>query len=107
MANLSVYAPRRSTVWRGFTRDLKNDLFKDWYRYYPERFQNKTNGITPGAGWVFCNPELCGLIESKVGTGFLTDLDKLEGLKNGLDEMTVKQFNAIKLEKEAAALRGD
>ena len=41
----------------------------------------------------------------KVGTGFLTDLDKLEGLKNGLDEMTVKQFNAIKLEKKRQLCR--
>ena len=101
MANLSVYV---STAVNGVARIhseiLKNDLFKDWYRYYPERFQNKTNGITPRRWLGLCNPELCGLIESKVGTGFLTDLDKLEGLKNGLDEMTVKQFNAIKLEKK-------
>ena len=40
------------------------------------------------------------MIESKVGPGFLTDLDRLEGLRNGLDEMTIKQFNAIKLEKK-------
>ena len=101
MANLSVYV---STAVNGVARIhseiLKNDLFKAWYRYYPERFQNKTNGITPRRWLGLCNPELCGLIESKVGTGFLTDLDKLEGLKNGLDEMTVKQFNAIKLEKK-------
>ena len=101
MANLSVYV---STAVNGVARIhseiLKNDLFKDWYRYYPERFQNKTNGITPRRWLGLCNPELCGLIESKVGTGFLTDLDKLKGLKNGLDEMTVKQFNAIKLEKK-------
>ena len=84
MANLSVYV---STAVNGVARIhseiLKNDLFKDWYRYYPERFQNKTNGITPRRWLGLCNPELCGLIESKVGTGFLTDLDKLEGLKNG------------------------
>ena len=101
MANLSVYV---STAVNGVARIhseiLKNDLFKDWYKFDPERFQNKTNGITPRRWLGLCNPELCGLIESKVGTGFLTDLDKLEGLKNGLDEMTIKQFNAIKLEKK-------
>ena len=101
MANLSVYV---STAVNGVARIhseiLKNDLFKDWYRVYPDRFQNKTNGITPRRWLGLCNPELCGLIESKVGTGFLTDLDKLEGLKNDLDEMTIKQFNAIKLEKK-------
>ena len=101
MANLSVYV---STAVNGVARIhseiLKNDLFKDWYRVYPDRFQNKTNGITPRRWLGLCNPELCGLVESKVGTGFLTDLDKLEGLKNDLDEMTIKQFNAIKLEKK-------
>ena len=101
MANLSVYVSSAvNGVARIHSEILKNDLFKDWYRCYPERFQNKTNGITPRRWLGLCNPELCGLIESKVGTGFLTDLDKLEGLKNGLDEMTVKQFNAIKLEKK-------
>ena len=63
MANLSVYV---STAVNGVARIhseiLKNDLFKDWYRYYPERFQNKTNGITPRRWLGLCNPELCGLI---------------------------------------------
>ena len=71
MANLSVYV---STAVNGVARIhseiLKNDLFKDWYKFYPERFQNKTNGITPRRWLGLCNPELCGLIESKVGTGF-------------------------------------
>ena len=101
MANLSVYV---STAVNGVARIhseiLKNDLFRDWYKFYPDRFQNKTNGITPRRWLGLCDPELCGLIESKVGAGFLTDLDRLEGLKTGLDEMTVKQFNAIKLEKK-------
>ena len=101
MANLSVYV---STAVNGVARIhseiLKNDLFRDWYKFYPDRFQNKTNGITPRRWLGLCDPELCGLIESKVGTGFLTELDRLEGLKTGLDEMTVKQFNAIKLEKK-------
>jgi starch phosphorylase len=104
MANLSVYL---STAVNGVAQIhseiLKNDLFRDWYRVYPERFQNKTNGITPRRWLGLCNPELCGLIESRVGGGFLTDLDKLEGLKGQMDEMTVKQFNAIKLEKKSSS----
>jgi starch phosphorylase len=106
MANLSVYL---STAVNGVAQIhseiLKNDLFRDWYRVYPERFQNKTNGITPRRWLGLCNPELCGLIESRVGGGFLTDLDKLEGLKGQMDEMTVKQFNAIKLEKKKQLVR--
>ena len=68
---------------------------------YPERFQNKTNGITPRRWLGLCNPELCGLIDSKVGTGFLTESRQAgRSSRTGIDEMTVKQFNAIKLEKK-------
>ena len=106
MANLSVYV---STAVNGVARIhseiLKNDLFKDWYRVYPDRFQNKTNGITPRRWLGLSNPELCGLLDSKVGTGYLKNLDQLEGLKAGIDEMTIKQFNAIKLEKKRQLCR--
>ncbi|MBQ5748677.1 MAG: glycogen/starch/alpha-glucan phosphorylase, partial [Oscillospiraceae bacterium] len=48
MANLSVYlAHAVNGVAEIHSEILKNDLFRDWYRIYPERFQNKTNGITP------------------------------------------------------------
>ena len=101
MANLSVYM---STAVNGVaeihSQILKDNLFKDWYAVYPDRFQNKTNGITPRRWLGLSNPELCGLLDSKVGTGYLKNLDQLEGLKAGIDEMTIKQFNAIKLEKK-------
>ena len=106
MANLSVYM---STAVNGVaeihSQILKDDLFKDWYAVYPERFQNKTNGITPRRWLGLSNPELCGLIDSRIGTGYLKDLDKLAELKNSIDEMTVKQFNAIKLEKKRQLCR--
>ena len=106
MANLSVYM---STAVNGVaeihSQILKDDLFKDWYAVYPERFQNKTNGITPRRWLGLSNPELCGLLDSKVGAGCLKHLDHLEGLKAGIDEMTVKQFNAIKLEKKRQLCR--
>ena len=106
MANLSVYV---STAVNGVaeihSQILKDDLFKDWYRVFPERFQNKTNGITPRRWLGLANPELCGLIESRIGGGFLKDLDMLEGLKNCMDDMTVKQFNAIKMEKKRQLCR--
>ena len=106
MANLSVYM---STAVNGVaeihSQILKDDLFKDSYAIYPERFQNKTNGITPRRWLGLSNPELCGLLDSKVGAGYLKHLDHLEGLKAGIDEMTVKQFNAIKLEKKRQLCR--
>ncbi|MEI3078538.1 MAG: glycogen/starch/alpha-glucan phosphorylase [Oscillospiraceae bacterium] len=59
MANLSVYV---STAVNGVAQIhseiLKNSLFQDWYGVYPERFQNKTNGITPRRWLGLCDPEL-------------------------------------------------
>ncbi len=101
MADLSVYVSSAvNGVAEIHSEILKKDLFKDWYAVYPERFQNKTNGITPRRWLGLCNPELCGLIESRIGGGFLTDLDRLSALKNKIDDMVVKEFNAIKLEKK-------
>ena len=101
MANLSVYV---STAVNGVakihTQILKDDLFKSWYAVYPERFQNKTNGITPRRWLGLCNPELCGLIDSKTGTGYLRELDRLSALRPYIDEQTIKEFNAVKLEKK-------
>ena len=101
MANLSVYV---STAVNGVaqihSQILRDSLFHDWYQVYPERFQNKTNGITPRRWLGLCNPELSALIEEKVGPGFLKDLDRLSQMKDQLDDATVERFNAIKLEKK-------
>ena len=106
MARLAVYASSYTNgVAEIHTQILKDDVLKDWYAVYPERFQNKTNGITPRRWLGLSNPELCGLLDSKVGAGYLKHLDQLEGLKAGIDEMTVKQFNAIKLEKKRQLCR--
>ena len=106
MANLSVFVSSAvNGVAQIHSQILKDDLFRDWYRVFPDRFQNKTNGITPRRWLGLSNPELCGLIESRIGKGFLTKLDMLEGLKPCIDEMTVKQFNAIKLEKKKQLCR--
>ena len=101
MANLSVYV---STAVNGVaqihSQILRDSLFHDWYKVFPERFQNKTNGITPRRWLGLCNPELSALIEEKVGPGFLKDLDRLSQMKDQLDDATVERFNAIKLEKK-------
>ena len=99
MANLSVYVGSYvNGVAEIHSQILKNDCFKDWYQVYPERFQNKTNGIS----WLgLCNPELTELISEKVGGDFLRDLDRIGELKPLIDDEMVKKFNAIKrLKKE-------
>ena len=101
MANLSVYV---STAVNGVAQIhseiLKRDLFKDWYAVYPERFQNKTNGITPRRWLGLCNPELTKLLESHVSPGFLTRLDWLQVLKPLIDDNLINEFNAVKRAKK-------
>ena len=101
MANLSVYV---STAVNGVAQIhseiLKRDLFKDWYAVYPQRFQNKTNGITPRRWLGLCNPELTKLLEQYVSPGFLTRLDWLQVLKPVIDEQIVYEFNQVKRKKK-------
>ncbi|MFZ4858029.1 MAG: glycogen/starch/alpha-glucan phosphorylase [Desulfuromonadaceae bacterium] len=59
---------------------LKNDLFHDFYQLWPERFNNKTNGITQRRWLKYCNPWLADLISSKIGDGWTTNLDELKKL---------------------------
>ena len=101
MANLSVYVGSYvNGVAEIHTQILKDDCFKDWYHAFPERFQNKTNGITPRRWVGLCNPELTEMIRSKVGGDFLKDLELIGGLKDHIDDETVAQFNAIKRKKK-------
>ena len=102
MARMAIFA---STYINGVaqlhTDILKNDVLKDWYEIYPERFQNKTNGITPRRWIGLCNPELSSLITEKIGDGWQTELDKLAELKKFVDDgATIKRFMDIKREKK-------
>ena len=102
MANLSIYVGSYiNGVAEIHTQILKNDCFKDWYYAFPERFQNKTNGITPRRWLGLCNPELTAMLREKVGGDFLKNLDLIGELKNQIYDETVVEFNAIKrLKKE-------
>ena len=101
MANLSVYV---STYVNGVaeihSQILKDDLFHDWYQVFPDRFQNKTNGVTPRRWMGLCNPELTQMLKYRIGGDFLKDLDKLADLKPMIDDDMVRQFNAIKRQKK-------
>ena len=101
MAFLSVYVGSYvNGVAEIHSQILKDDLFKDWYQVYPERFQNKTNGITPRRWLGLCNPELTELIHQHVDGDFLKNLDLLDGMKAQITDETVAQFNAIKRKKK-------
>jgi len=61
---------------------LRKSVFRDFAEMFPERFQNKTNGVTPRRWLGLCNPGLTGLLEEALGPGLLTDLSRLSGLKD-------------------------
>ena len=101
MANLSVYVGSYvNGVAEIHSQILKDDCFKDWYQAFPDRFQNKTNGVTPRRWMGLCNPELTQMIKYRVGGDFLTDLDQLQNLKPMIDDDMVRQFNTIKRQKK-------
>jgi starch phosphorylase len=83
------------------TEILKNDALKEWYEIFPDRFQNKTNGITPRRWLGLCNPELSALITELIGDGWQTDLERLSNLKKFVDDKSViSRFIAIKNTKK-------
>ena len=101
MANLSVYVGNYvNGVAEIHSQILKDDCFKDWYHQFPQRFQNKTNGVTPRRWLGLCNPELTQMLKYRIGGDFLKDLDKLSKLKPMIDDDMVRQFNDIKRTKK-------
>lgn len=101
MARLAVFMSTYvNGVARLHTEILQHDVFKNWYELYPDKFQNKTNGVTQRRWLGLCNPELTALIESRIGSGFLTDLSQLGKLKDSIDDDFVHRFNAVKQQKK-------
>lgn len=84
------------------TQILKDTALADWYKYYPERFQNKTNGITQRRWLALCNRELSALLTELLGSeDWVTDLDLLKELdKFADDDEIMKRFIAIKTDKK-------
>ncbi|MEI6335490.1 MAG: glycogen/starch/alpha-glucan phosphorylase [Methylococcaceae bacterium] len=65
---------------------LQQGLFHDFYQLWPEKFNNKTNGVTPRRWLAACNPELAALITETIGDGWLTDLSLLKKLELYVDD---------------------
>ncbi|MBP3415121.1 MAG: glycogen/starch/alpha-glucan phosphorylase [Clostridia bacterium] len=102
MANLAVFCSSYvNGVAQIHTQILKDSVLADWYRAYPERFQNKTNGITQRRWLGLCNPELSSLITELLGSDkWMTDLDRLKNLeKYADDEAVLNRFMDIKSQK--------
>ena len=86
------------------SRLLQEGLFRDFAELWPEKFNNKTNGVTQRRWLAACNGGLADLICSKIGDGWVTDLDQLEQLREYADDpefqgewRKVKQINKARL----------
>jgi starch phosphorylase len=83
------------------TELMKQTVFSDLHKLYPERINNKTNGITPRRWLMQCNPGLTKLITDRIGPDFLDDIDKLKGLiAHAEDPGFQQQFATVKLENK-------
>ena len=86
---------------------LKSDVLKDFYEMWPQKFSNKTNGVTPRRWMVLSNPKLSQLITEHIGDGWVKDLSRLKALEPLADSpefrarwREIKHFN-----KQALAAR--
>ena len=102
MAHIDIhYSSSVNGVASLHTEILKNNELHHFYEIYPEKFNNKTNGITFRRWLLHCNPQLTELITSLIGDGFkkdATQLEKLLDYKN--DEKVLKQLLEIKSAKK-------
>jgi len=70
---------------------LRETVLHDFASLWPERFRNVTNGVTPRRFLLLANPPLARLLDEAVGTGWATDLDRLEGLENLADDASFQE----------------
>lgn len=83
------------------TEILKNNVFKDFYQLWPEKFNNKTNGITHRRWLVYSNPQLAKLIEKSIGKEWITNPLGLDKLMKDVNNPSVQEaFLAIKRQRK-------
>lgn len=89
---------------------IKTGLFRDFYELWPEKFNNKTNGVTQRRWLAACNPRLASLITEVIGDDWVTDLGKLEKLNDFATDPNfqdawrrVKLANKVRLAREVSA----
>lgn len=114
MAHMAIVAGYSvNGVARLHTEILKNQELKDFYEMFPERFNNKTNGITQRRFLLHGNPLLADWVTALTGDGWITDLPQIAGLKQYADDkkaqkefMEIKFQNKVRLAKYIKAHNG-
>ena len=104
MANLAFAGSHSVNGVAALHTDLmKRTVFADLHRLYPDRINNKTNGITPRRWLQQCNPGLCALITEAIGPAFLDDAEKLADLNAHADDAQFQdRFAAVKRANKVA-----
>lgn len=105
MTNLAIFAAFSvNGVAKLHTEILKNVTFKEFYKLFPEKFNNKTNGVTHRRWLMYANPELSELIDSKIGTKWHRDMEhEITKLNAFVDDKDVqKEFLKIKHDNKVA-----
>jgi starch phosphorylase len=105
MANLAIIGSHSvNGVAKLHTEILKKRELKDFYDIYPEKFNNKTNGITQRRWLAHANPDLANLITQTIGNDWIINLENLHNLENFIDDKNfriefekIKENNKIKL----------
>jgi len=86
------------------TELLKTRVMHDFHEFYPGKFNNKTNGVTPRRFVALANPELAELITAQIGESWITDLDELRGLEEHADDPDFQaQWRAVKTARKRVA----
>ena len=84
---------------------LKQGLFRDFYELWPDKFNNKTNGVTPRRWLAWCNPRLAALITKTIGDGWVTDLSQLSKLAPYAEDAKFRaQWRQIKRDNKTRLL---
>jgi starch phosphorylase len=84
------------------TRLLGETVLRDFHDTWPEKFQNKTNGVTPRRFIMLANPGLAGLLSESLGEGWVTDLERLRGLEKFAGDTAFQdRWQVVKRERKA------
>jgi len=104
MANLAIFSAFSTNGVAALHTDiLKADTFKDFYQLYPQRFNNKTNGITHRRWMMYSNPALAKTISDRIGEGWKTQPKQLEKLLPFKDDAKLQtELGNIKLANKKA-----
>ncbi|MBM3191856.1 MAG: glycogen/starch/alpha-glucan phosphorylase [Chlamydiae bacterium] len=98
MANLAIFGSHHiNGVAKLHSDILKQEMFKDFYEMFPDRFTNVTNGVTQRRWLLYCNPALAAFITTRIGSGWVSHFEELRKLSPfANDKISQEEFITIK-----------